>query len=252
MERKTISGIIFLIVFVLFIQLAISTEVKKTEITINMDRRQNFTLKIIDPSTEEVLQNLSERSDGAGVFMYKYYGLSNQVAFSIEFIKADGSKFSKIYGPYPAGTPVTIEKLSNEVQSTTGNSFENNSTEENLTGIVQPATASVTGLSIDQNTDTGSPSKLTKYIIGAIVLVAAAGLIAIFILKRGLPSFSISKSMNDKVAASVKKDPQLKIAEQKIENLQHELVKLKNEGRIQEIEKNIQHEREEIERLRRG
>ncbi len=260
-----LMGIVLLMMAIMLVQLVDSVQVKKVPINLKLERRQNFTMDIIDNSNSEILQTISGKSDGAGEYLYTYYHWIRAIKLEIE-VKKDGQAIKKGFGPYILGENVTavidffndggagssnpVSDVAPSAQQNDSSSSENNLS-QNLSGGAAPdSSAGITGLAIDSGN--AGIDGWAKYLIIGVVIVLCAGTIVMVLVKKGLPSFSISSSVNDRVAASVRKAPELELAERKIEDLQHQVSMLKNEERIKELERNIAQSREEINRLRKG
>lgn len=257
--------VLFVIVFFLVVNVsatfASAVEVKKTPITITkMPPRMSFTMDIIDASTREILLNLTKKSDGAGVFMYTFYSIvGNNLKIVIKY-NDNGQEVSKEFGPYPANAAASVEyDSSGETAGTTDDSTSNSSN----TSLSDSGSEVVEGTLTGAVTGSGaSSSGYLKWIAYIVVAFIAVGAVVFLFLKRQdlAGKFKRTPGMVERRDTPKKEvgahTPQQNydaiMAQKKIRELESEVSRLKNKGKIEEIERRMQQEKSEIDRLKRG
>jgi len=117
-------------------------------------------------------------------------------------------------------------------------------------------TEGITGLAVGEEGEKRGLSKWALYIIGAIILVGAIGLgIAKGIQMKRAPPHEVKQTPERRDHENEDRSElvdDLSDAERKIEYLEKEVKKLKNQDKIKEMERKIEAEKEELERLRNG
>ncbi len=245
---------------------AAAAEVTKTLISVNnMEKRMDFTLDIIDSDRNEILQTFEGKSDGAGIYIHKssggvpgYYsfGVSNlKLVFKID---NNGEMTKKEFGPYPVGIDIIIEfnaGSADEVPADSATVSDDASIGETST-VDESSSGSITGQAIDSQQAKNRPSNLFFYILGAIVLFGAAALLVLRSSFRGqrqslVPVVPLSAESKQKSMTPQNKY-NLMMAQKRIRELESEVSRLKNQEKIDQIERNIAQEKSEIDKLRKG
>jgi len=159
------------------------------------------------------------------------------------------------------GTANTTQENITTQGNLTENTTEVNVTQENTTEVAVSGNITstpgenvkVTGLTTSNN-ETKFPK--TVYIIIGIVIVA--GIIVFIVGKRMIIGGNFFRkeqarpSLVYKSSGELTEDKKYAAIESKVKTLQNELIKLKNEDRIKQMEKKIEDDKKELEKLKKG
>jgi hypothetical protein len=279
-------GKVFLILVFVFSILSVSfISALDTQITLKVNPNAEVDLKVLNPETIQPYQAFFVNSSEAGLVKVTFSGDVGLIAISavvrkegkiVQYIKASDYGNFSTSGPIDIDTLIKIETANTTVVNLTLNSSENANTTET---VIQNSTINASGLnsalvgkvvgdinatnksSVFSGVFDGIKSinykkglKITGYVVLGIVVLAVIFLV-VTRLKSRMP-FS-TKQLKSPQTATAKLserelERELQEKERKLKDAQTEINKLKNQGKISEIEKRIEAERKEIEKLRKG
>ena len=251
--------------------------VTKTVITVQAGRYDNITVSVVDPEDgEKILKVHSANANEDGVLTFDYSALVGEFNLIVDVKTYEGDDVGvESFGPFTSGDPVNVSiGNSDSVDGGVGDSDSDALVDQvDSVDSVAPeesdSDTSLTGLVVSDGKDEGSvDSKIIYYVLGGLLIVGAlvllvrrtrrkiAGTMPPHELKK--VDTSIVKGKKDDDGSEEDKDNKegkndgLKDAEKRIVELQKEIGKLKNRGKIEELEKHIENERNQIKRWEEG
>ena len=192
-DKFLVSGLFVLFVFT---GVVMALEVKKTEIILYTRPYQNLTLEIVDPNTNEILQDFTNRSRKFGEFRRAYYSLIDSILIRVKDLDTAGSA-AKTYGPFSTGAVVEINITSDELPSGvipfSGNST-NSTSINNTAGNPTNSSNGSFGNNPITGFTTGGEWTLSKnyYFVGLGMIVLG---LAVFLLRMKMKQRMISDNL---------------------------------------------------------
>ena len=253
----------------------------KTPIALQTERRQNFTMQIIDNQDSTVLQTVAGRADGAGTYSFAYYGFAAKVKIRLELTEGDSVVKSKDFGPYTAGTTVNLTlRIGDSSQDTpSGAPIDVNSSNQNTT---VNATTNVTANTTIQNSSVGVSALTGRvvgenderiafsniyYYVGAVVLGAL--ILLVVFRRKGVkkdgpiepdhrklfgktapkPSAKEEYSPSSPIVVAPDASTDISDGDKKIAELQKQIDKIRSADKVDKLKKQIAQEQEELKKL---
>jgi len=256
---------------------------------INLGSKESFIFRIQDHYSNETLERLEINSDDNGEYSYPLSTNSSMQRLNFKLMLIENQKITNtkyLEGGYFTGKAITLDyKSDNSGEATTQ---ANATTPANTTAPANTTTvqANTTQANLTSESSSNSSSILTgktiinlkeiflktKYYIFGVIGVLILGFIAFMIVKKrkalkmSFGNMHLFKGRDDyakrlgseikplpySISSKDSSNPRIINAEKKIKELQNEILKLKKEQVIQEAERKIEQDKQELEKLRRS
>lgn len=252
MVRKFLAiGILLLI-----IPMILAMEVVKTPLTINADPNYDLEIRVIDSATGNLVQPFSKNTGSSGQVKLDISSLNvEEVNIEVVVFKDFIQVSEEASGPHPVGSPISMDISINEkepVEEIPENITEEEPAEEQLA----EEEAGVTGKTIgDTVSKIFSKTNLLYAGIVIVTLVIVLFVTRVIRARNLIPRSIIVRKQSELLREKKEEDEEsgeLREAHKKLREAQAEINKLKNRKKIEEMENQIQEEKERLERMRRG
>ena len=251
MVKKLFAVMLFLL---LIMPLIFAATVTTTSLTINTKPNHELLIKATNAANGNKVQEITKNSGDSGTVQATIYSIgvkeiNIEISISKDFVEIKRETF----GPYAVATPVTIDiNLDGEVKA-------EESKEE---------TSGITGKAVEETGEGGLKNlfsnlisnKLVWYIL--IALVAGGGIffgVRFFMTRQVIPQNIVVKKQSELLKEhEAKKEKEkednnyLKRLDDRLQEIQTEISKIKNRDKIIAAERKLKEDVELLEKLRKG
>lgn len=256
MAKKT--TIFFLFLFLAGIISAVSmVSAETTQINIMTLPLRSVGIFILQPGTVyDLYESFHKQSDINGFVQINYTGEPDSIDIKVQVTENNNPLAIERFKNFPAGTPVYLQVIAGDMKRNynEGQTTQTNNTQTTAENSTNNA---ITGSAVAGSFFEGS-KKLYFIIIGIVLLVAVVGFGAYTNLKK-YPKTSSNIVIKPASKIQTPDSESIKIlsnklseTQQRLEQTQRELNRVKNQEKISEVERRIEQERQELERLRKG
>lgn len=267
-------AVIFLL-SLLFIPM-IYAQVLSNPVTIKTDPGQLLSVRITDFVTKEKIQIVDITTDDSGIANFIISYEMKSTVFKIMFI-SEGKVVNSISREIPLiGRPVLIDLINTNNSSAATNTTGTTTNQSNLSAV----NSTLNNSNSNTDTQTANTSNVSSFsfqgFTGAIIedignfffeiknyiFIALGGIVVIVILFFAFKKFRKASSdikvghgnYKVKIPVSGKDgfDRRLMDAERKLKEAQEEINRIKNVDRIKEVQRRMEADKAELDRLRRG
>ncbi len=274
--KKMVRKLIFcLIVVVLALELVSAAS---TEIKIRTLANHKVYIYILEPDqVYKLLDSYNQNSDGNGEVSYTYNSLGTNKIDVLVNVKKDNVKvFSQRFEDYEAGKPIYIRMDYQEItgdykegsqavdsEDSIENKTEGEKEEEKpveIDNVEEERIKKEVGITGEVVSEDKGASSYIYYIIGGVVLVVIIIFLVVWKFNSEGGVFPVSDSFNEGGSGSSKsrtgdlisKDREIRKLEGKVREMEKEINIVKNREKIRAVERKLEEDRRELERLRRG
>jgi hypothetical protein len=240
-----------------------AVEVQKSDFIITTEPYQNLSIEVINPSTNEVLQEFGGRARKfeSNNFQFTYYGTIPSVSLNARIMNNETGEVlhEKKFGPYNLGTPsYNIEFFYDNAPTEVSTETETTETETSETNQTSPS--SISGLVIGEN---GKFRSVYYYIVGAVLGVVI--LLVVLRKRMSMTRSSPTEPHPSKVIKKTTKPAKTEVAptvvdktditpvndtEKRIADLQKQLEQVRNEEKLAKLEKQLALEKQSLNRMK--
>lgn len=236
-----------------------------TKIKVTTYANHDISIDFLTASPMKLIKTM-KMSSGTGETSFVYSSAESKFNMNV-FVLNQGQKIINArFDDNAAGEPIHLilfptnktiikdlpEEIPNIINETNNTQVELSLNQSQNNSLEDKDKLSLTG-SATEGTSSSVLSGKSIYYIGAIVLLAIIVIVFISIKKKSAPKELKVRKLSELKSESPKAyKKEAEQAEKKVEEMQKELNRYKNQDKIKQIEARISQEQEEVRRLRRG
>ena len=255
MVKKLFAVMLFLL---LIMPLIFAATVTTTSLTINTKPNHELLIKATNAANGNKVQEITKNSGDSGTVQATIYSIgikeiNIEISISKDFVEIKRENF----GPYAVTTPVTIDISLDETKAE----------ESEKTAIAEKETSGITG-KVTEESEGGLKNLFSNLVSNKVVwyiliaLVAGGGIffgVRFFMTRQVIPQNIVVKKQSELLKEhEAKKEKEkednnyLKRLDDRLQEIQTEISKIKNRDKIIAAERKLKEDVELLEKLRKG